>query len=130
MKRFFVLLIALLLLLSSCSTGDAADTTATPETIETTAEETAAEIIETEPIPEPLSIFSAGKTSFQVIFSENFPAVQSSAAGFVNKLTSLGFATMRVKGDFYKKEAPEILIGPTNRQESIDTLASDRKSVV
>ena len=125
MKRFFVLLIALLLLLSSCSAGDAAETTATPETDASTAEETTVEIIETEPLPEPLTIYANNKTTYQVVYRDGDESLSSqSAAGFAKKMTSLGFSMMRTKSDLYKKESPEILIGPTKRPESVEVLES------
>ena len=124
MKKLLSMLFVLLLLFSSCSNaGDVIETTEAADT--TTEAETTAEMIETEPLPDPLTIYEENKTTYQVVYRDDDDSLSSqNAAGLAKKLSSLGFSMIRTKSDLYKKESPEILIGPTKRPESTEVLES------
>ncbi len=124
MKRFVSLIFAILLALSavSCAGGDnPAETTETSATAET--------VPETEPVPEVVSLIGAGGEAIYQIIRPDEGSDSEKQAGIDLKksLKTLTGAEFSLSSDFLMPnqtlddlaEVPEILIGATNRPESI-----------
>ncbi len=124
MKRFVSLIIAILLALSAASCAGGNDPA---ETAETTA---AAETLpETEPVPEVISLIGdGGEAIYQIIRPDEGSGSEIQAGIDLKKsLNTLTGAEFSLSSDFLMPnqtledlaEVPEILIGATNRPESI-----------
>ena len=139
MKRFFKHTLSLLLALAlfsmpvGCGKGDGGET----ETSGTTGTESAGEVtttvaIETEPAQTSLIIMENGKSSYQIIRADEAPdSIKNGAVALVSAIKERTGATVMPASDWYNPrgetptfDAPEILIGETNRPETAEVKAS------
>ena len=130
MKKITTLFLALCMLLPSfiaCTTGPEEETTEAPA-VETTIEETAA------PAPTGIILASNGASDYVIVRPtecQNFilDAMQDLRQAVTDKYGVAlkpqdDWVKGLAKGEAYTSEAPEILIGETNRKESIEVLAT------
>lgn len=111
--------------LAACNKGEAEETTLP---VETTAEETTA------PVPTGLLLVSNGVSDYVIVRPTECQSFILDAMTELRKtVTDKYGVTLKpqddwvkglAKGEAYTSEAPEILIGETNRSESIEALAS------
>lgn len=122
MKRLTALLLCALLLLSAC----AAD--ANPS--DTTADTTAAETV---PVPAEFAIIENGQSAFTIVRSDRAnDAIVKSATTLYKKLAKATGVSLALGTDFWREgastvldpDAPEILVGETNRPETEAVLAA------
>lgn len=120
MKRFVLLILALLLTFSAVSCADGEPSATTEPLPETTAAP------ETE--PEPTDVFlldENGEAAYRIIRpDEGSDAVVQCGIDLKKSLSELTGASFSIKSDFLipnesVEEVPEILVGATNRSESI-----------
>lgn len=129
MKRIIALVLAICMLipaLIACDSGTSDETTAIP--VETTAEETTA------PVPSGLVLALNGVTDYVIVRPEQCQNYITDAMSDLRKAIEGKYGVSikpqddwvkgHPKGEAYVSEAFEILIGDTNRKESIDVLAS------
>jgi hypothetical protein len=111
----------------ACNEGPADETTEAPA-VETTVEETAA------PVPSGLLLVTQGTTDYVIVRPEQCQNYITDAMTDLRKAIESKYGVSikpqddwvkgHPKGEAYISEAPEILIGETNRKESMDVLAS------
>ncbi len=129
MKKITALILVLCMLLPTllaCTGDETEETTATP--VETTAEETTA------PAPTGLTLVSQGVTDYVIVRPEASQSFIIDAMSDLRKAVEGKYGVSvkpqddwvkgHPKGEAYISEAPEILIGGTNRKESIEVLAT------
>ncbi len=131
MKKITALFLAMCMLLPmliACTDTASDDAQTTEATVETTLEETTA------PAPTELSLIAAGISEYTIIrpsecqsfitdaMSELRDAVESKYG--VNLKPKEDWVKDVKEGEAYITDAPEILIGATNRKESIEALAT------
>ena len=130
MKKITTLFLALCMLLPSfiaCTTGPEEETTEAPA-VETTIEETSA------PAPTGIILASNGTSDYVIIRPTECQSFIVEAMTELRKAVESKYSVAIKpqddwvkgigKGDAYISEAPEILIGETNRKESIEVLAT------
>ncbi len=131
MKKITTLLLVLCMILPSfaaCTGGSGDETTEAEVPAETTLEETTA------PAPSGLLLASNGASDYVIVRPTECQSFILDAMTDLRKaVTDKYGVTLKPqddwvkglgKGEAYTSEAPEILIGETNRPESIETLAS------
>ncbi len=131
MKKITILLLVLCMILptfAACTGGSGDETTAAEVPVETTAPETEA------PVPSGLLLVSGGNTDYVIVRPTECQSFILDAMSELRKtVTDKYGVTIKPqddwvkglgKGEAYTSEAPEILIGETNRPESIEALAS------
>ena len=128
--KWLALPLTLALCLASCGRGDtpAADTTTASATdvTATTAAQT------TEPAPIVLPLVENGETAYSVVRpDEASDAIAKGATALYQKIKEKTGTTVKLASDWYNTRAetpdlggPEILIGETNRSESVEVLAA------
>ena len=130
MKKIATLFLALCMLLPSfiaCTTGPEEETTEAPA-VETTVEETVA------PVPTGIILASNGTSDYVIVRPSECQSFIVEAMTELRKAVESKYSVAIKpqddwvkgigKGDAYISEAPEILIGETNRKESIEVLAT------
>ncbi len=131
MKKITILLLVLCMILPSfaaCTGGSGDETTEAEVPAETTLEETTA------PAPSGLLLASNGASDYVIVRPTECQSFILDAMSDLRKaVTDKYGVTLKpqddwvkglAKGEAYTSEAPEILIGETNRPESIEALAS------
>ena len=129
MKKITALILALCMLLPTlmaCNEGTADETTAS--LAETTVEETTA------PAPSGLLLVTQGTTDYVIVRPEQCQNYITDAMTDLRKAIESKYGVSikpqddwvkgHPKGEAYISEAPEILIGETNRKESMEVLAT------
>lgn len=124
----FLVICMLLPTLAACTTGNADETTAAEIPVETTLEETTA------PVPTGIILASNGASDYVIVRPTDCQSFILDAMSDLRKTIIDKYGvTLKpqddwvkglAKGEAYASEAPEILIGETNRPESIEVLAS------
>lgn len=114
--------------LAACTTGNTDETTAAEIPAETTIEETTA------PVPTGIILASNGASDYVIVRPTECQSFILDAMSDLRKTVADKYGvTLKpqddwvkglAKGETYTSEAPEILIGETNRPESIEVLAS------
>lgn len=114
--------------LAACTTGNTDETTAAEIPVETTLEETTA------PVPTGIVLASNGASDYVIVRPTDCQSFILDAMSDLRKTVADKYGvTLKpqddwvkglAKGETYTSEAPEILIGETNRPESIEVLAS------
>ncbi len=130
MKKITALILVLCMILPTlmaCTNG-AEDETTAPPPVETTLEETTA------PVPSGLLLVTQGITDYVIVRPEQCQNFITEAMTDMRKAIEIKYGVSvkpqddwvkgHPKGEAYISEAPEILIGDTNRKESMDVLAS------
>ena len=131
MKKITIILLVLCMILpsfSACAGGSGEETTAAEIPAETTVEETTA------PVPTGLLLASNGASDYVIVRPTECQSFILDAMSDLRKtVTDKYGVTLKpqddwvkglAKGETYTSEAPEILIGETNRPESVEALAS------
>ena len=129
MKRIIALVLAIIMLLpalAACNSTEGEVTDTTP--VETTVEETTA------PAPTGILLISGGASSYVIVRPEECQSFITDAMSDMRKAIDEKYGVKiqpqddwvkgHPKGEAYISEAPEILIGDTNRKESMEVLAS------
>ena len=129
MKKITALFLAIIMLLpalAACNGTEDEVTDTTP--VETTVEETEA------PAPTGILLVSGGVTSYVIVRPEECQSFITDAMSDMRKAIDEKYGVKiqpqddwvkgHPKGEAYISEAPEILIGDTNRKESMEVLAS------
>ena len=129
MKRIIALVLAIIMLLpvlAACNSTEGEVTDTTP--VGTTVEETAA------PAPTGILLISGGASSYVIVRPEECQSFITDAMSDMRKAIDEKYGVKiqpqddwvkgHPKGEAYISEAPEILIGDTNRKESMEVLAS------
>ena len=130
MKKIATLFLALCMLLPTlvaCTAGNTDETTEAPA-VETTIEETSA------PVPTGIILASNGTSDYVIVRPTECQSFIVEAMTELRKAVESKYSVAIKpqddwvkgigKGDAYISEAPEILIGETNRKESIEVLAT------
>ncbi|MBQ8259914.1 MAG: SGNH/GDSL hydrolase family protein [Clostridia bacterium] len=131
MKKITIILLVLCMILpsfASCAGGSGEETTAAEIPVETTLEETTA------PVPTGIILASNGASDYVIVRPTECQSFILDAMSDLRKTVADKYGvTLKpqddwvkglAKGETYTSEAPEILIGETNRPESIEVLAS------
>ena len=129
MNRIIALVLAIIMLLpalAACNSTEGEVTDTTP--VETTVEETTA------PAPTGILLISGGASSYVIVRPEECQSFITDAMSDMRKAIDEKYGVKiqpqddwvkgHPKGEAYISEAPEILIGDTNRKESMEVLAS------
>lgn len=120
----------LALCLSACGKGN--QSVSDPMLTTTATESTSAVSIETEPAQTSLTIMEDGKSTYQIVRAEEAPdSIKNGAVALVNAIKERTGVTVMPASDWYNPrgetptfDAPEILIGETNRPETAEVKAS------
>lgn len=131
MKKITIILLVLCMILPSfaaCAGGSGEETTAAEIPAETTVEETTA------PVPTGILLASNGASDYVIVRPTECQSFILDAMSDLRKAVTDKYGVALkpqddwvkglAKGETYTSEAPEILIGETNRPESIEVLAS------